>query len=74
MSTVSVTIDHINVSVPSETTILQAAKSAGINIPTLCAWVDAGHTPGAAGSVQWKWKACQPWLHPVSIPSGKAWW
>ncbi len=47
MSTVSVTIDNIKVSVPAETTILQAAKSAGINIPTLCAWVDAGHTPGA---------------------------
>ncbi len=33
---VTVTIDGISVSVPNETTILQAAKTAGIKIPTLC--------------------------------------
>lgn len=36
MSTVSVTIDGINVSVPRGSTILDAAALAGINIPTLC--------------------------------------
>ncbi len=34
--TVSVTIDRCQVSVPENATILEAAKSAGINIPTLC--------------------------------------
>lgn len=33
---VNVTIDGIKVSVPPKTTILQAAKKAGIKIPTLC--------------------------------------
>lgn len=28
-------------------TILEAAKSAGIKIPTLCAWTEIEHTPGA---------------------------
>ena len=28
-------------------TILEAAKSVGVNIPTLCAWTEIGHTPGA---------------------------
>jgi NADH-quinone oxidoreductase subunit G len=35
---VSVTIDNKKVSVPEGTTILNAAKSVGINIPTLCYW------------------------------------
>lgn len=35
---VSVTIDNKNVSVPEGTSILDAAKSVGINIPTLCYW------------------------------------
>ena len=35
---VSVTIDNKKVSVPEGTTILKAAKSVGINIPTLCYW------------------------------------
>ena len=33
---VNVTIDGMNLQVPESTTILDAAKSAGINIPTLC--------------------------------------
>jgi NADH-quinone oxidoreductase subunit G len=33
---VNLTIDGINISVPQGSTILQAAKEAGINIPTLC--------------------------------------
>ena len=35
-ASVSVTIDGVNVSVPLGTTILDAAQSAGIRIPTLC--------------------------------------
>ena len=33
---VSVTIDGVETKVPFGTTILQAAKTAGIDIPTLC--------------------------------------
>ncbi len=33
---VNLTIDHKNVQVPEGTTILQAAKTAGVKIPTLC--------------------------------------
>ncbi len=47
MSTVKVTIDNRVVEVEAGTTILQAAKQNGILIPTLCAWTEAGHTPGA---------------------------
>ena len=33
---VTLTIDHKSVTVPENTTILEAARSANINIPTLC--------------------------------------
>lgn len=36
MNMVTLTIDGIKVTVPSEYTILEAARSAGISIPTLC--------------------------------------
>ena len=36
MNTVTLTIDGISVTVPSDYTILEAAKEASINIPTLC--------------------------------------
>jgi len=47
MSLVNVTIDNIDVSVEKGSTILTAAKKAGVQIPTLCAWQEVGHTPGA---------------------------
>jgi iron-only hydrogenase group A len=47
MSLVNVTIDNIDVSVEKGSTILDAAKKAGVHIPTLCAWQEIGHTPGA---------------------------
>jgi NADH-quinone oxidoreductase subunit G len=47
MSQVTLTIDNQKVSVETGTTILNAAKQAGIRIPTLCAWQEIGHTPGA---------------------------
>ena len=37
---VNVTIDGIKVTVPEKTTMLEAAKTAGIDIPTLCYWKD----------------------------------
>lgn len=36
MNMVNVTIDDVQVSVPSNFTILEAARKAGVNIPTLC--------------------------------------
>ena len=33
---VTLTIDHKSVTVPENTTILEAARSVNINIPTLC--------------------------------------
>ncbi|MEN6331498.1 MAG: NADH-dependent [FeFe] hydrogenase, group A6 [Smithella sp.] len=47
MSTVKVTIDNREVEVEAGVTILEAAKQHGIKIPTLCAWTEANHTPGA---------------------------
>ncbi|MBE9582207.1 MAG: iron hydrogenase small subunit [Proteobacteria bacterium] len=47
MSSVTVTINNIKVEIEEGSTILEAAKSVGVNIPTLCAWTEIGHTPGA---------------------------
>jgi iron-only hydrogenase group A len=43
---VHLTIDNRNCEVPEGTTILEAAESIGIHIPTLCAHRELGHTPG----------------------------
>ena len=47
MSLVSLTIDNAKVQIEAGSTVLEAAKKAGIKIPTLCAWTEIGHTPGA---------------------------
>jgi NADH-quinone oxidoreductase subunit G len=47
MSTVKLTIDSRKVEVEAGATILEASKKAEIKIPTLCAWTEIGHTPGA---------------------------
>lgn len=47
MSTVKLTIDNRPIEVEAGTTILEAARSVGIKIPTLCAWTERNHTPGA---------------------------
>ncbi|HBR32628.1 MAG TPA: ferredoxin, partial [Clostridiales bacterium] len=36
MNTVNLTIDGIKITVPADYTILEAARAANINIPTLC--------------------------------------
>lgn len=36
MDTVNITIDGIEIQVPSDYTVLQAAQKAGVHIPTLC--------------------------------------
>ncbi|HON59835.1 MAG TPA: NADH-dependent [FeFe] hydrogenase, group A6 [Smithella sp.] len=47
MSKVKLTIDNRPVEVEAGMTILEAARTAGIKIPTLCAWPEIHHTPGA---------------------------
>jgi len=47
MAQVTLTIDDKKVTVESGTTILEAAKTIGIKIPTLCAWSEINHRPGA---------------------------
>ncbi len=47
MSLIAVTIDNMKVEVESGTTVFDVAKKAGISIPTLCAWFEIGHKPGA---------------------------
>ncbi|MBP6867462.1 MAG: [FeFe] hydrogenase, group A [Bacteroidales bacterium] len=51
METVKLTIDNKHLEVPKGTTILQAAKQAGINIPSLCYMnlphLDQEHKPGS---------------------------
>jgi NADH-quinone oxidoreductase subunit G len=47
MSKVKLTIDNRQVEAPVGATILEAARAAGIKIPTLCAWPEIHHTPGA---------------------------
>jgi predicted molibdopterin-dependent oxidoreductase YjgC len=44
---ISLTIDNKEVQVPEGTTILEATRKIGIQIPTLCALTELNHTPGA---------------------------
>ena len=43
----AITIDDQTIDVSEATTIYEAAKKAGIDIPTLCAMPEIHHTPGA---------------------------
>jgi iron-only hydrogenase group A len=47
MPNVNITIDNRKVEIEAGSTILAAANKAGIKIPTLCAWPEIHHTPGA---------------------------
>ncbi len=44
---VALTIDNLTVEVPEGTTILEAAKSAGIHIPSLCTFPEIHHNPAS---------------------------
>ncbi|MEN6448722.1 MAG: NADH-dependent [FeFe] hydrogenase, group A6 [Syntrophaceae bacterium] len=44
---VNLTIDNVKLSVAEGSTVLDAAKAAGIKVPSLCAWPEIGHLPGA---------------------------
>jgi NADH-quinone oxidoreductase subunit G len=46
-TTVNLTIDNRPIEAPAGSTILEAARGVGIKIPTLCAWTEINHTPGA---------------------------
>ena len=47
MSLINITIDNIKVRAEEGITILDAAKKAGIKIPTLCVMPELGFTPGS---------------------------
>ncbi len=47
MALITVTVDQRRVEVEEGSTVLEAARKAGIMIPTLCALSEIGHTPGA---------------------------
>jgi iron-only hydrogenase group A len=47
MEMVTLMIDNHKAEVPEGTTVLDAARSIGIRIPTLCALPEINHTPGA---------------------------
>lgn len=47
MALIPVTVDNRKVEVAEGSTVLEAARKAGITIPTLCALGEIGHTPGA---------------------------
>jgi len=47
MSLITVKVNNINVEVEAGATIFEASQKAGFKIPTLCAWFEIGHTPGA---------------------------
>ena len=51
MSTVKLTIDNRQVEAKAGATILEAARSVGIKIPTLCAWTERITLPVPAGFV-----------------------
>jgi iron-only hydrogenase group A len=44
---VNLTIDNQKIQVPDGTTVLEAARRIGMQIPTLCANLEINHTPGA---------------------------
>jgi len=54
-TTATLTIDGQQVTVPAGTTILNAARKLGIQIPTLC-WLEKYPPPAPAGSAPWKSK------------------
>jgi len=47
MALVTVTIDNRTIEIEEGSTVLEAARKAGIKIPTLCALPEIEHTPGA---------------------------
>ena len=67
MNTVNIKINGMPLSVPAGSTILQAAKSAGIDIPTLCYLKDLNEI-GACRMCVVEVKGRVPWWLPASTP------
>ena len=63
---VNLTIDHIPVTVPEGTTILDAARSAGIHIPA-CVISGGSMRSAPAGCAWWNWAAWTGWCPPVTM-------
>ena len=66
MKQITLTINEIPVSVPSGSTILDAARAAGVELPTLCAY--EGLKP-KAGSVQASQPKASGLAQPVGAPA-----
>jgi NADH-quinone oxidoreductase subunit G len=58
---VKLTIDNMPVEVPEGTTILNAAKSVGVFLPTLCYMKDINDIRRVAASAWRKSKAVKSW-------------
>ena len=75
---ITLQIDRHYITVPEGSTILEAARKIGIDIPTLC-HIDLKALalriirPRAA-SVSWRWKDVVIWLPPVLPVVQKEWW
>ena len=71
METIQLIIDNKEVEVPRGTTILDAAKSVGIHIPTLCYMkledLHYENNPGACRPVRWNVRKAWSYGH---IPPG----
>ena len=61
---IQLTIDGVSVEVPAGTTVLEAAKKAGINIPTLCYLKDINQI----GACAWWTPAPAPCRRPACCP------
>ena len=61
---IHLTINQKPVAVPEGTTILEAARSAGIEIPSLC-YLKTSTGSAPAASAWWRWRACAPFRPPA---------
>ena len=69
MEKIELTIDNKKIEVDKGTTVLKAARQAGIDIPTLCHMelhsMNIENKPVDAVFVWWKWKVAGTWHPPV---------
>jgi len=73
MTLITVTVDNRKVEVEEGSTVLEAARKAGITIPTLCAMSEIGHTPGACRVCVTEVEGQRTLVAPVSFPSAGGW-
>ena len=63
---IHLTIDGVAVEVPKDTTILEAARSVGIAVPSLCYLKDLNQIAAC--------RVSRSWWPPAITRSGRAWW